>query len=82
MDTHLRSGDRIPPHYDSMIAKLIVHAPDRTACLQRAREAVAASRVEGVTTNLGLHGRILEWDAFVSGQYNTHSLERWLAGEA
>lgn len=82
VDTHLRTGDRIPPHYDSMIAKLIVHGSTRDACLQRAREAVAASRITGVTTNLDLHRRILQWDAFVSGNYNTHSLERWLAGEA
>jgi acetyl-CoA carboxylase, biotin carboxylase subunit len=76
VDTHLRAGDRIPPDYDSMIAKLILTGPDRDTVLQRARDAVAATRITGVTTNLGLHARILRWDAFTSGDYHTRSLER------
>ena len=80
IDTHLRSGDRIPPNYDSMVAKLIVSAPTREQALERAREALGATVVEGVKTNLGLHRRIANWDAFTSGNYNTHSLEQWLAG--
>lgn len=80
VDTHLRAGDRISPHYDSMVAKLIVHGPTREIAVQRARDAVAATRIEGVTTNLGLHARILAWDAFVSGRYDTTSLERELMG--
>ncbi len=75
VDTHLRSGDAIPPFYDSMIAKLIVHAPDRDAALARMRDALAATRIEGVTTNLALHERILGWDAFLAGTYDTTSLE-------
>ncbi|NCG22401.1 MAG: acetyl-CoA carboxylase biotin carboxylase subunit [Rhodobacterales bacterium] len=80
IDTHLRSGDRIPPNYDSMVAKLIVSAPTREQALERARGALSATVVEGVKTNLGLHRRIANWDAFTSGNYNTHSLEQWLAG--
>ena len=75
VDTHLRSGDRIPPHYDSMIAKVIAHGTDREQALERMRTALAAVRIEGVTTNLALHRRILTWDPFVSGNYDITSLE-------
>jgi acetyl-CoA carboxylase biotin carboxylase subunit len=78
VDTHLRSGDRIPPDYDSMVAKLIVSGPDRPTVIERARAAVAATRVEGIRTNLDLHARVLRWDAFVSGRYHTRSLEQHL----
>ncbi|MFK7928519.1 MAG: acetyl/propionyl/methylcrotonyl-CoA carboxylase subunit alpha [Myxococcota bacterium] len=75
VDTHLRGGDRIPPNYDSMVAKLIVSGPDRDTALERSRAAIAATVVEGVPTNLALHAAILEWDAFTSGRYHTKSLE-------
>ncbi len=78
VDTHLRDGDRIPPNYDSMVAKVIVHGPDRATALERARAAVAATRVDGVPTNLDLHARILRWEPFVSGNYHTKSLEQAL----
>ncbi len=80
IDTHLRSGDRIPPHYDSMIAKIIVHGHDRPAALERARAVLAETQIEGVVTNLGLHKRILRWDRFVSGDYDITSLEGELMG--
>ena len=82
VDTHLTSGDRIPPHYDSMIAKLIASGPDRPTAMERMRRALAQTVVEGVTTNIRLHERILDWEPFVSGHYDTKSLERWLGGEA
>lgn len=75
VDTHLREGDRIPPWYDSMVAKLIVHAPTRDAALAKLDAALAETVIEGVTTNVALHRRILAWDAFQSGVYNTTSLE-------
>ncbi len=80
VDTHLRAGDRIGPHYDSMIAKLIVHGPDRTTAIERLRAALKGTRVTGVTTNLALHRRILEWEPFRVGHYDTLSLERDLMG--
>jgi acetyl-CoA carboxylase biotin carboxylase subunit len=81
VDTHLRSGDRIPPQYDSMVAKIIAHGVDREQAIERMRGALARLKVEGVTTNVGLHQRILNWDAFLSGQYDTRSLERDLMGD-
>ncbi len=78
VDTHLAEGDRIPPHYDSMVAKLIVHGADRAQAIERARSALAATRIEGVSNNLGLHAAILTWEPFVSGRYDTTSLETHL----
>lgn len=80
VDTHLRAGDRISPFYDSMVGKLVVSGATRDQALTRAREAVAATTITGVTTNLGLHARILRWAPFVSGRYHTTSLETDLLG--
>ena len=81
VDTHVRSGYRIPPFYDSMIAKLVVHGPDRAAAIRRAEEALDSFRVEGVATTIPLHRRILAQEPFRSGRYDTTWLESWLAGE-
>ncbi len=80
VDTHLREGDRIPPFYDSMIAKVIVCAPTRPEAIALMDKALGQMKVEGVTTNLELQRRILGWDTFQSGRYDTTSLERWLRG--
>ena len=80
VDTHLQAQDRIPPHYDSMIAKLIVHSSDRASAIAKMRQALEAVHIAGVTTNLGLHRRILRWEPFVSGQYDITSLESDLMG--
>ncbi len=82
VDTHLSSGDRIPPFYDSMIAKVITYGSDRDEAIARMRTALGQMRVEGVKTNLDLHRRILDWSAFTSGNYHTRSLEAGLAAEA
>jgi acetyl-CoA carboxylase biotin carboxylase subunit len=79
VDTHLSQGDAIPPNYDSMIAKLICTGADRAEALDRARAAVDAVVVDGVKTNLRLHQRILRWEAFTSGTYDTTSLEAFVA---
>jgi acetyl-CoA carboxylase biotin carboxylase subunit len=78
VDTHLQQGDSIPPFYDSMIAKLIVTAPSRPLALERLREVLGAVVIRGVKTNLELHRRILQWPAFISGQYDTNSLEAFV----
>ena len=79
VETHLRPGDRIAPHYDSMVAKLICTGPDRDTAIRRMGEALAASEVQGVTTNIGLHKKILAWPAFLEGRYDVGSLEREVA---
>ena len=78
VDTHLRDGDTISPNYDSMIAKLIVHAPTRPEALTRLGEALAATTIAGVSTTIPLHQRLLDNDAFVSGDYDTSTLEEML----
>ncbi len=80
VDSHVRSGYRIPPFYDSMIAKLIVHGPDRASAIARAEEALASFRIEGVATTIPLHRRVLAEPDFRSGRYDTTWLERLLAG--
>jgi acetyl/propionyl-CoA carboxylase alpha subunit len=82
VDTHLREGDVIPPFYDSMIAKVVAHGPDRATAIARLEGALARTHVEGVATNLGLQRRILAWDDFRAGRFDTTSLERWLKGGA
>jgi acetyl-CoA carboxylase biotin carboxylase subunit len=79
VDTALTSGDRIPPTYDSMVAKLLVHADDRPAAIAAMSAALEGTVVEGVTTNIDLHKKILRWEPFVSGQYTTTTLEQHLA---
>ena len=75
VDTHLRSGDRIPPNYDSMVAKVIAHGDNRDQAISRMSDALANTRIEGVKSNIALHQRILRWAPFTSGQYDTKSLE-------
>jgi len=78
VDTHLRAGDRIPPDYDSMVAKVVAHGADRAQAIARMRTALGALRVAGVVTNVALHRRILDWPPFAAGTYDTTSLEREL----
>jgi len=76
VDTHLREGDRISPHYDSMFAKIIAHGPDRAAAIQRMEAALAELEVEGVHTTAALHLAILRHPDFRAGTYDTGWLER------
>ncbi|HEY2193858.1 MAG TPA: acetyl-CoA carboxylase biotin carboxylase subunit [Actinomycetospora sp.] len=75
VDTALAAGDVIPPFYDSMVAKLLVWAPDREAALARGRRALAEYRVEGVPTTIPLHRRLLDDPTVVSGDYDITFLE-------
>jgi acetyl-CoA carboxylase biotin carboxylase subunit len=80
VDTHVTSGYAIPPFYDSMIAKLIVHGADRSDAIRRSERALDDFRIEGVKTTLPIHRRILTEPAFREGVYDTLWLERLLAG--
>jgi acetyl-CoA carboxylase biotin carboxylase subunit len=75
-DSAIREGYRIPPHYDSMVGKLIVHGPDRKTVLQGAREALTSLQIDGVRTTVPLHLRLLENDEFREGRYDVNFLER------
>ncbi|MBI5717175.1 MAG: acetyl-CoA carboxylase biotin carboxylase subunit [Burkholderiales bacterium] len=78
VDSHAEAGYRVPPHYDSMIAKLIAHGRTREEALARMRGALETMRVEGIATNLPLHRRLLQDAAFAAGGVDIHHLERWL----
>jgi acetyl-CoA carboxylase biotin carboxylase subunit len=78
VDTHIAAGSRVPPFYDSLLAKLIAHAATRAQALQRLQEAVAASRVEGVRTNLAFHAAVLKDPEFQAGAVDTGFLARLL----
>ena len=79
VDTHLVAGDRISRHYDSLMAKLIVHAPSRPEAIRAMQVALDELRVEGVSTNKDLHLRILGNAAFAAGPTSIHHLESLLA---
>lgn len=78
LDSHLYAGYRIPPHYDSMVGKLIAYGEDRRSSIARMRTALSEMVVEGVDTNLALHARIMNDPGFVSGGMTIHYLEKLL----
>ncbi|MEJ1965352.1 MAG: acetyl-CoA carboxylase biotin carboxylase subunit [Gammaproteobacteria bacterium] len=78
VDTHIASGSRVPPFYDSLMAKIIAHAPDRATALARLRKAVAATRVDGVATNLSFHAGVLDDAEFQAGGVDTGYVARRL----
>ena len=79
VDSHLYEGYRVPPYYDSLLAKLIVHGGDRAQALARARVAVAQTRLSGMATTLGLHAELLEQPWLHDADFHTGTLETWLA---
>jgi acetyl-CoA carboxylase biotin carboxylase subunit len=78
VDTAAYSGWKIPPYYDSLIAKLIVHGRDREEALARGRRALELFIVEGVKTTIPLHLRLLDDPDMRHGSFSTKWLERWL----
>ena len=78
VDSAMYSGYRVPPHYDSMVAKLIVFGRTRNAALMRLRRALEEFVIEGVETTIPLHQRIIKDFDFIDGQYNIHWLEKFL----
>lgn len=75
VDSHVYPGYMIPPYYDSMIAKLIIYAPDREQAIARCRRAISEFNIEGVKTCIPFTSFVLGDKAFVDGKYNTGSLE-------
>lgn len=79
VDSHLSCGDIVPPHYDSLIAKIVAHGDTRDEALARMRVALSELRIEGIRTNVPLHRAMLGDGAFQAGGVDIHHLERWLA---
>ncbi|HQT76268.1 MAG: acetyl-CoA carboxylase biotin carboxylase subunit [Rhodospirillales bacterium 20-64-7] len=80
VDSALYAGYFVPPYYDSLVAKLIVHAPTRTEAINRMRRALDEFAVVGIQTTIPLHRRIVDDAAFQRGDYTIHWLERFVAG--
>jgi acetyl-CoA carboxylase biotin carboxylase subunit len=79
MDSALYSGYSIPPYYDSLIGKLIVHGRDRPEALARLRRALGELIIDGVDTSVPLFEMLLNEPDIQNGEYNIHWLEKWLA---
>jgi acetyl-CoA carboxylase biotin carboxylase subunit len=79
VDSALYSGYTVPPHYDSLVAKLVVHAPTRAEAIGRMRRALSEMVVAGIRTTLPLHQAVMDDPEFQSGDYTIHWLERFVA---
>ncbi|GAB6853514.1 acetyl-CoA carboxylase biotin carboxylase subunit [Asaia astilbis] len=78
IDSAIYAGYRVPPYYDSMIAKLIVHAPTRAEAIARMQRALDECVVDGVKTVIPLHRKILADPQFQKGDYTIHWLEKFV----
>jgi acetyl-CoA carboxylase biotin carboxylase subunit len=78
VDTHVYQGYAIPPHYDSLIGKLIAHAETRELAIKRMSMALSEIVIDGIKTNIPLHRRLMNDAAFVAGGTNIHYLEKKL----
>lgn len=79
VDSALYDGSFVPPYYDSLVAKLVVHAPSREECRMRLRRALGEFVIGGIDTNLDLHRALIEDADFIAGRYDIHWLERWMS---
>ena len=78
LDTHAYAGYFVSPHYDSMIAKLIVFAPNRAEAIMRMHRALDSYVIEGIKTSIPLQKRILEDPDFIAGKLSTRFMERFV----
>ena len=82
VDSHVYDGYVVPPHYDSMIAKLIVHGKTREEAMQRVRRSLDEYVIDGISTTIPLHRILVDNPDMRSGDYDIHWLEKFLAKEA
>ena len=82
VDSHIYTNYFVPPHYDSMIGKIIVHGDNREHALARMRTALGETVVEGIQTNIALHRELMMDPGFIAGGTNIHYLEEWLVVRA
>jgi acetyl-CoA carboxylase biotin carboxylase subunit len=79
VDSHIYEGYKVPPNYDSMIGKLIVHGNTRAQAISRMKVALSEMVVDGIKTNVPLQSRIMADIGFQAGGTNIHYLEKRLA---
>ena len=77
VDTHVYAGYKIPPYYDSMIAKLIVRAQTREECLNKMERALDEFIIEGIKTTVPFHQKLMRNEAFRKGDFTTGFLNTW-----
>ena len=82
VESHIYDGYKVPPHYDSMIGKIIAHGEDRATAIARMRMALDETVLNGIKTNIPLHKWLLLDQGFVKGGFNIHYLEKRLAERA
>jgi acetyl-CoA carboxylase biotin carboxylase subunit len=82
VDSHIYSSYMVPPHYDSMIGKLIAHGATRDEALARISSALREIIVEGIKTNIPLHRRIMADHGFRNASFDIHYLEKQITGTA
>ncbi len=80
VDSGVFAGYTVPPHYDSLVAKLIVHGANRNECLMRLKRALGEYVVGGIDTTIPLHQRLMSEPAFLDGRYDIHWLEGLVQG--
>ena len=81
VDSALYAGYKIPPYYDSLVAKLIVHGRDRPEAIARLKRALGELIIDGINTTLPLFNALLDEQDIVKGSYDIHWLEKWLKKE-
>ena len=79
VDSTLYSGYTVPPYYDSLVSKLIVHGANRNECLLRLRRCLEEYVIEGIETTVPLHKQLITEPRFLDGDYDIHWLESWMA---
>ncbi len=79
VDSTLYSGYTVPPYYDSLVSKLIVHGANRNECLLRLRRCLEEYVIEGIETTVPLHQELISEPRFLDGDYDIHWLESWMA---
>ena len=82
VDSALYQGYTVPPHYDSLVAKLVVHGGTRNECLMRLRRALEEFVISGIETTIPLHQRLMTSEAFLNGDYDIGWFERTFNGKA
>jgi acetyl-CoA carboxylase biotin carboxylase subunit len=78
VDSALYSGYQVPPNYDSLIAKLIVHGTSRNECMMRLRRALEEFVIGGIDTSIPLHQRLIAAPDFLNGDYDIRWLEKFV----
>ena len=78
VDSHIYTGYKVPPYYDSLIGKIIVHGRTRAEAIAKMRQALEETLIEGIKTNIPLHQDLLKDSHFQQGGTNIHYLEQWL----